>query len=147
MQRGRMATGRYGELVGSLGTLCEDVRDAKLRSDAGCLRHQAIIDQLDEFRRLVDELSTVSRPELAHGSAPHSSLTPVAPTTCRHRSLSFLRKTAVSAGEVPRGVTENSRNLCTTSGRRRISAIAWERLAAISGGVFGGATTANQLSK
>src|SRR4051794_32471591 len=110
MQRRRVATCRACKFVRALGSARQDIGDAELGGDARRLGHQTIVDQLDEFGHRPNVLAIKSCFELRHGSASHSTLTPVAATTFRHRSLSSLRKAAVSAGEVPTGVTENSRN-------------------------------------
>src|SRR5688500_4607853 len=52
---------------------------------------------------------------------------------------------SVSSGELPIGVAPRSRNLLIMLGSRSVSAIALESLAANVGGVFGGATIANQV--
>ncbi len=51
---------------------------------------------------------------------------------------------AVSAGELPTAVTVNSEIRFATSGSFIVSAISCDSRVASAGGVFGGATTANQ---
>jgi hypothetical protein len=64
----------------------------------------------------------------------------------RNFSLSALIIAAVWAGVEPTDVKPASLTRLATSGSLSVSAIACESLSATCGGVFGGATTANQSS-
>src|SRR6266850_4291738 len=75
-----------------------------------------------------------------------SSLIPADRITLCQRATSCLRNRAVSSGELPTGVAEKSCSFFARSGSWTASAIAVESLAAISGGVFGGAATPNQVT-
>ncbi len=65
--------------------------------------------------------------------------------TLRQRTVSALRKAPTWSGVPPTGVRVISRHFCSISGSRRISANVRDSRSAICRGVFGGATTANQL--
>src|SRR6266540_6126542 len=77
----------------------------------------------------------------------YSALAPVVATTPRQRSVSVLKKAAVSAGELPIVMTERLRSLVAVAGSCSASTIAAESFAAIAAGVLGGATIAYQMSK
>src|SRR5262249_57611588 len=77
--------------------------------------------------------------------ARHCALMPAKEMTLPHRSRSSANNRALSAGDCPPGVVDIACRRATTSGIRRTSPMASDTRLAISDGVLGGATMANQL--